>query len=408
MLDYRSTIAAAGAFMGGLLVGCGDPDLPTDLRTSGPPSVTAVMVMSDLETAIDPPDEMNGPIDRYLEDATYCRLKDDKRPGLVGLIKEGTTIQVCPDDLNTKADDDGVAQAAPPVWFVRVVFDMLLDPNVEDLQPVLDENGMPTGVNVGTLKNTQPVTLTCNGVDVAYDGYYVPNGNKQSWPLGPALFVQPLSATDVPTGAMCTVSVKDSVHNKASQSVANQRSFTFQLAPMNFRFSDPEPGNKMDGLVALDPKTPIQLFWTAELRAGATITTTDAQGMDHTIVLSDLDTTKVTLISAPNLNITATNPNGDPDPSVCQSTGSPVNSGNIRAYLAGQNATTSALVLQLDAGGDPAQPTAQMDQLWQPTTTYLLTFADGASVTPKQGGDPGPLPGAADFSLCFHTTALNN
>ena len=45
------------------------------------------------------------------------------------------------------------------------------------------------------------------------------------------------------------------------------------------------------------------------------------------------------------------------------------------------------------------------DVLWQPNTTYLVTFADGASVAPVQGGTPGDLPGAADYSLCFHTAA---
>ncbi len=400
MLDYRSTIVAAGGFMGVLLVGCGDPDLLTNLRTSGPPNITAVTVMSDLETQVDPDSEKTGGLDRLLEDATYCRLNDNKRPALVGL-PDIRTIQVCPDDLTMKAIDDGVAPAAPPVWFVRVVFDKLLDPNIEDLEPVLDGNGNPTGTQFGTLKNTQPVTLQCNGVDVAYDGYYVPNGNFQSWPLGPALFIQPLVATDVPTGASCAISLKDNIHNKQGQSVpTNQRNYTFKLAPMRFRFSDPAPDGTTDGSIGLDPTTAIGLFWTAELKAGPTVTTKDAKGMDHTIVLSDLDTTKVTLTSAPN------QPDGTPTPGVCNGTaGSPVDPAKIRAYLRGTNPTTTALVLQLDAGGSAAGPTAQMDQLWDPNTTYLLTFA-GAQVTPKQGGDPGVLPGASDFSLCFHTTAL--
>lgn len=393
MLDYRSTIVAAGAFMGALLVGCGDPDLLTNLRTSGPPNVTTVTVMSDLETSIDPDSQKTGGLDRLLEDATYCRLNDNKRPGLVGL-PDIRTIQVCPDDLTMKAMDDGVAPAAPPVWFVRVVFDKLLDPNIEDLEPVIDGNGMPTGTSFGTLKNTQPVTLQCNGVDIAYDGYYVPNGNFQSWPLGPALFIQPLVATDAPTGASCTISLKDNIHNKQGQSVpTDQRNYTFKLAPMSFRFSDPAPDDKNDGSLELTPTTPIELFWTAELKAGATITT----GKDM-ITLSDLDTTKVTLISGPNQG-------SGPDPSVCMGTGTAVPPAQIRAYLRGPNAVTEALVLRVDAGGDLAGPTAQMDQLWEPNTTYLLTFAAGAAVTPKQGGDPGALPGPSDFSLCFHTTA---
>jgi hypothetical protein len=393
MLDYRPTIAAAGAFMGALLVGCGDPDLPTDLRTSGPPNITTVTVMSDLQTSIDPDSEKVGQLDRLLEDATYCRTGDDKRPGLVGLPDIRTT-QVCPDDLNMKAMEDGVAPAAPPVWFVRIVFDKLLDASIEDLVPAPGGSG-----TVGSLQNTQPVALQCDGVDIAYDGYYVPNGNKQSWPLGPALFIQPLSPTDAPTGASCTVSLRDNIHNKAGEPVPNaQRNYTFVVAPMTFRFSDPEPDDKNDGSITVSPTSPINLFWNAELKAGATITT-----VDKMITLSDLDTTKVSLKASTNLNISPTNPNGDPDPSVCQGGGTAVLASDIRAYLLGPNATTSALVLSLDAGG----PTAQMDMVWQPTTTYLLTFSDGAAVTPKQGGDPGTLPGASDFSLCFHTTTLN-
>jgi len=399
MLDYRSTIVAASAFMGALLVGCGDPDLPTDLRTSGPPNVTTVTVMSDLETSIDPSSEKTGGLDRLLEDATYCRLGDNKRPGLVGL-PDIRTIQVCPDDLSMKAMDDGVAAAAPPVWFVRIVFDKLLDANIEDLVPLLDESGNPTGTNVGTLKNTQPVALRCNGVDIAYDGYYVPNGNKQSWPLGPALYIQPLAQTDAPTGASCTVSLRDNIHNKAGESVpADQRDYNFALAPMSFRFSEPAPDDTNDGSIEVASTSAIELFWTAELKAGAPLVI----GTDS-FALSDLDTTKVSLKFGPNINITPANPNGDPDPTICQGGGSDVPSADIRAYLLGPNATTSALVLLLDDGGDPSLAAGQ---LWKPTTTYRLTFADGAVVTPKQGGDPGALPGASDFSLCFHTTTPN-
>jgi hypothetical protein len=400
MLDYRFTIAAAGAFMGTWLVGCGDPDLPTDLRTNGPPNVTAVMVMSDLETAIDPESEKVGVIDRYLEDATYCRLDDDKRPQLIGL-QDGRTTTVCSEDLTMKAMNDGAAAGAPPVWFVRIVFDRLLDPSIEDLAPVLDPNGMPTGQSFGTLRRTQPVTLKCNDVDIAYDGYYVPNGNKESWPPGPALFIQPLAPTDAPTGASCTVSLKDNVHSKTGQSVpAEQRSYTFQIGPMSFRFSDPAPAGKDDPPVALTTTIPISLFFTAELRAGATITTGQGTPDETTITLSrDLDPTQIHLRVGDNVN-------GSNNPAVCAGGGDAVPSDQIRVYLLGPDPTTSALVLQVDAGGDPAGPTAQMDQLWEPSKTYLLTFADGATVASKQGGDPAALPGASDFSLCFHTLPL--
>ncbi|HEX7843901.1 MAG TPA: hypothetical protein VF469_40780, partial [Kofleriaceae bacterium] len=263
MLDYRSTVAAAG-FMGALLVGCTDPDNPTDLRTDGPPNVTTVTVMSDLETSLDPSPSGIG---RIVETATFCAAKDDKRPGLVGL-PDIRVIQVCPDDLTKPADNAGTAEAAPPTWFVRIVFDKLLDASIEDL--VTQSNG----VTMGTLKNTQPVKLTCNGADVAYDGYYVPNGNRSSWPLGPALFIQPVSSTSVQTGASCTVSIQDKVHNKAGQSVpTNQRDYNFKLAAMAFRFTDPDASMLMDGSFLMDVNQSLEFFWTAALKPGANVVT---------------------------------------------------------------------------------------------------------------------------------------
>jgi len=389
MLDYRSTFVAAGTCMGALLVGCGDPDLPTDLRTSGPPNVTAVTVMSDLETSIDP----DAPLGRFLEDATFCRLNDSKRPSLVSLDAISSTLQVCPVDLGMKAMDADVAEAAPPAWFFRLVFDKLLDPTIEDLEPVLGPNGTPTGVVFGTLKNTQPVTLRCNDVDIAYDGYYVPNGNKESWPLGPNLTIQPIAPTDAPTGATCTVTVKENIHSKGGEAVPmDQRLYTFKIAPMSFRFSNPAPDEKNDGALALDRRNPIELFFTAEVKVASKL------GM---LERSDLDLSKVSLISGPNKD------DGSPNADVCNGSGTLVDPAKIRVYRRGTDATTSGLVLRLDAGGDldPAHPSAT-DPVWQPNTTYQLTFLDGAAVTPKQGGAAGALPGEADFSLCFHTQKL--
>jgi len=380
MLDYRSTFVAAGLLMGALLVGCGDPDLPTDLRTSGPPNVTAVTVMSDLQTSIDP----DGPLGRFIEDATFCRLGDNKRPSLVSLDAISSTLQVCPVDLGMKAMDEGSAEAAPPAWFLRVVFDKLLDPSIEDL-----EGGF------GTLRNTQPVILRCNDVDIAYDGYYVPNGNKESWPLGPNLTILPISPTDAPTGATCTVTIKENVHGKSGQPVPmDQRMYTFKLAPMAFRFSDPSPKDEgaSDGKFALDAKTPIDLFFTAQVKVASTL---------GKLSLSDLDLSKVSLTSGPNLD-------GMPDPKVCDGTGgTPVDPAKIRVYVRGtkpEDVTTAALVLRVDAGGalDPSMPDPA-DPVWEANTTYRLTFLDGAAVSPKQGGAAAALPGEADFSLCFHT-----
>ena len=385
MFVYRSTIAAA-AFTSAVLAGCTDPDQPTDLRKDGPPRVTAVTVMSDLETAADPNPAGLG---RIVETATFCRLGDVKRPGLVGL-PDIRIVQVCPDDLKMGADESGVAEAAPPTWFTRVVFDELLDPSIEDL--VLLDPTNPQSITIGTLKNTQPVTLKCNNVDVPYDGYYVPNGNRNSWPIGPALFIQPLSSTSVPTGSSCTVSIKDTVHNKAGQAVADEKQFNFKLAGMVQRFVsaggqqiENDAPEATDGSVAMDPDAPLEFFWTAAIRT--------------TIAPAD-----IVITAAPNLNVSATNPDGDVNAAVCAGTaGTPVDPLVVHPTVRGATATTTALVMRLDLEGGPAPAATR----WEPTTTYLVKFGPNAKVVPTQGIAAGAPSGAppAGFALCFHTTA---
>jgi hypothetical protein len=377
MLVYRSTVAAA-VFAGALLIGCTAPDQPTDLRKDGPPNITTVTVMSDLRTPIDPHRPSLG--GRLYESAAFCKPNDEKRPGLVGL-PDFSTLQVCPDTLSASATSG--TEGAPPVWFARVVFDELLDPTVEDLipqldammKPVLDSTGHP--VMLGTLANTQPVTLTCNGVAVPYSGYYVPNGNSISWPLGPALFIQPLNPVGVPTDATCEVGIKDVVHNKDGESVpSDQRAFPFKIAPMKLRFSDPDPSDDDPGKIEVDPDSPVGFFWTAAF-------TTMPAAAD------------IKIFSAPNLNVSATNANGDPDTSVCGTGGTAVLAADIVTAPRGATAATTALVMDLSIN-DP-------DHAWVPTTTYRVEFAATAKITPKQGGADGTFP--TGYSLCFHTTA---
>jgi hypothetical protein len=372
MLVARSTVTVAMA-AGALFVGCGEPDLPTDLRKDGPPNVTAVTVMSDLRTSVDP-DFPRGPSDlsRLLESATHCRIGDEKRPGLVDLPTLETT-QVCPDDLRMASPTEGSAEGAPPDWFVRIVFDKLLDPDVEDLVPQLDANMKPTGVVLGTLVNTQPVTLACNGAEVPYDGYYVPNGNRVSWPLGPALFVGPLMPASVPTGATCEVGIKDIVHNKQGASVpADQRSFTFKIAPMRLRFSVPDPSDDDPGKITVNPETPVRFYWTA---AFTTLP----------------DPAEIEIFEGPNTG------EGLADPTVCDAGGTPIAASEIATSAGGTTPEATALVMNLGL----RSPGAML--AWQPNTTYRVEFGPDAKVTPKQGGVEGTFP--AGYRLCFHTTA---
>ncbi|HEY1814004.1 MAG TPA: hypothetical protein VGG74_16750 [Kofleriaceae bacterium] len=177
-----------------------------------------------------------------IELATFCKTQgpndgakgagDPQRPGVV-LTGETYDLTVCP------ADDTMAVQPLtnvdPSTWYVRVQFDELLDPKIEDLVPITDANGNATGTSMGTLKNTQPVTLQCqssaatgNGamVDIPYDGYYDPSGDSVSYPLGPSLVIQPSDPTLVATGSMCQITLKTNIKDKDGNQVP-----TDQLGP---------------------------------------------------------------------------------------------------------------------------------------------------------------------------------
>lgn len=372
MLVYRTTVAGA-AFAGALLLGCTPPDQPTDLRTDGPPHVTTVVVMSDLRTSVDPEPPT---LSRLLETSTFCRANDAKRPGLVGLPDVGLAgalnlTQTCPEDLTKTAETQGTAEAAPPTWFIRVVFDMLLDPTVEDLIELKDAKGNGTGVFQGSFVNTQPVTLKCNGTDVAYNGYYVPNGNRVSWPLGPGLFVQPLAPAAIPTDAACTIAMRDNVRNKRGDKVADDASFPFKIAPMKLRFSAPDPADSPNGKGELDPAASVSFFWTAAI--GTLPAPADIK------IFSGANTG-----TAANTAVCAPGGGTAEDPATFSIT------------KAGTGATTSALVMRLALNNQPGLK-------WAENTTYRIEFASTASVGATQGGPAGTFP--ASYSLCFHTTA---
>lgn len=364
MIVYRSTMAIA--ICGVLLVGCDAPDQPTDLRPEGPPNVTAVTVMSDLTGS------------RLIETATFCRSGDDKRPALVGL-PTFTTTQVCPDDLNMVAGNPGTAEGAPPLWFVRLVFDELLDPTVEELVP-----GTLANTQIGTLRNTQPVTLRCENLagtltDVPYDGYYAPNGNRVSWPLGPSLFVQAVAPTSVPTGADCEVAIKPMVHDKQGIEVpTEERTHRFKIGEHSFRFSDPDPSidaGADTGELELSPASPVVYFFTAPL------------------VTPDKATVQVQIFEGPNVA-------GGPNEAVCADGGTAVPDAEI---VVEPNAG-SALLMDIRV----TDPGSTMNA-WKPATTYRIQFGDNAKAPSTQtsmpGTDDGTLPGPDDYVLCFHTSA---
>ena len=353
MFVHPSRLATQGAVLVGTLalVACEDPEARTDLRPAGDPEVLSVLVMNDSSDGI-------------IESATFCKTGDEKRPGFVGISTFGLSTQVCDDDLSKPATE--VEDALPTTWFARVMFDELLDPTVEDLIPVLDPDTMQeTGVFTGSLAQTQPITLTCGGNPVPYDGYYDPSGNNVTWPLGPSLFFHPVDPTSVATSSECEVAVKESVTDKDGNKVPDtQRSgYKFKIAPLTFLGSTPAPADDPAAPEEISADAPVVVttnaFIKADTLAGAEVTITQLTAKDCT-------TTAGTAIAAGNIVIAD---DGD---------GSSIDIGLAAA------ASGSA------------------DLLWKPDTAYLLTFAAGNEVTDLAGGT-GSFP--TDLGLCFTTVA---
>ena len=222
------------------LVGCGVPEQNTDLRPEGPPEVLAVLVGTD-------------PSAQLSESATFCAKDDAKRPAGVGL-PDFSFVQICDDDPSVEATM--VDNAYPDGWYIRVMFDELLDPSVEELVEITDpDTGMGTDTFYGTLANTQPVTLQCESVsggmvNVPYDGYYSPAGNAVTWPLGPSLVIKPDEPRAIATSSMCTVSLKDTIRDKDGELVpaAQRGPFPFKVAPLQIVAIEPADGSEVTPL----------------------------------------------------------------------------------------------------------------------------------------------------------------
>jgi len=230
--------AAAGVFA---LGACNDPVQNTNLRPEGPPEVLAVLVATD-------------PAAQLYESATYCKPGDEKRPTQVGL-PDFTLQQIC--DADPAVAAPMVTTAYPDGWYVRIMFDELLDPDVEELIEILDpDTGEGTDTYSGTIANTQPVILECESVaggftEVPYDGYYSPAGNAVTWPLGPALVIKPDEPRAIATNKMCRVTLRETVVDKDGNPVpAEQRvPFAFQIAPIMPILIDPSDESEIDALV---------------------------------------------------------------------------------------------------------------------------------------------------------------
>jgi hypothetical protein len=246
---------------------CGPGNQPSALRTSGPPEVLTVDLPAP-DPRISSGEEAPGSL---IELAAFCKTQgpedgakgagDPQRPSEV-LTGEQFDLQVCPDDLTQPAP--ALTNVDPSTWYVRLQFSELLDPSIEDLVPITDANGNPTGQQMGTLANTQPVTLQCQSsmgnnalVDVPYDGYYDPSGDSVSYPLGPSLVIEPADPTLVATGSMCQITLKTNIKNKDGNQVP-----TDQLGPYTWSI----------GAAAVTALTPADMAMVDPAAAGADVT----------------------------------------------------------------------------------------------------------------------------------------
>jgi len=361
-----------GAFVSTLLGlaclgACEDPIASTDLRPAGEPEVLVVLTMNDPGF--------------FFETATFCKQGDLKRPGAVAAGLSFEIVQICDDDLANPAgtrvtDPDTmvetfvpgtVADAVPTGWYTRIMFDELLNPAVEDLIEITeDADGDPltpetgTGIFQGSLLNTQPVILKCNDTVVAYDGYYSPNGNNITWPLGPSLFIQPADLSTVASGSECTVEIKDSVVDKSGLTVptAQRTGYTFAISALEF----------VEASITSDSTTP-----AADLDSITTDSTVDLV-FNGFIDSATLAVGEVTITELPAAATACTDAGGV-----------------TRAAVITGDPTSQSISLTI-AGG------FAVDRI------YTISFSDTNEVADLAGGT-GALPGAAAFDMCFVTEA---
>ncbi len=280
MLRYRTQgLLAAG--LGLLLTGCfSDPDLKTGLRPEGSPEVLTVLAT-----------DANG-----LDAPAFCKYVggqlDPKGPReVVDLAVTGAPYEICP-ATEAEFTTNGPAQLDPLVWNIRVMFDELLDGDaVEtlfDSEPDANGNPQPCTANsdscTGHIDTTLPFDLSCGGLNIAYDGYYYPNGNKDSSPVGPALILIPLDLA--PTGQDCQLTIKPSVvKDKQGVSVdmgPNLNQFTIGVMELDVVETDPLDAEAVAERSVLAPDG-VVTFVLNSLVDAATVSATD-------VTLTNLDT----------------------------------------------------------------------------------------------------------------------
>jgi hypothetical protein len=274
---------------------------------------------------------------------------------------------VCQDDLKAGADE--VTDVVPVGWYVRLQFDELLNPSIEDLLPI----GNDTGTFKGSLASSQPVTITCGGVDIAYDGYYNPSGNSYTWPVGPSLFIAPDDTSMIAAGTECQVSLKpDVVADKDGNHVPAD-----QLGPYKFKIADLK-------LASTDPAAPTDPTKPSTISPAAPLIVTFNATVNVTVELAGLSPAEVTILSSVT--------------SCTDTTGGVAATAKIGKHLVGpadQKSVDPTSIEISDAAGTAGNA-------WLASTTYVITFAAGADVKDLAGAT-ATLPAAKDLTICFKT-----
>lgn len=252
MLRYRTQgILAVG--LGFAAVACSDPEIRTDLRPDGPPEVLALLAQSQVDLG---------------ETAVFCKYDgetlDPKAPGFVGDPVTGGSV-VCPP---TRAEFTAGNTGAPNFAFaIRVMFDELLEGDkVETLDCVTGDDGIE--ICSGSLATTQPLGITCGAAGsetvLPYEGYYVPNGNRVSFPVGPSIYALPdFDGTAFATGTPCRVTIDGTkVQDKEGNSVdAGQSAIDFSFAELALIGVEPPDGNG----VVIQPSGAAEFIFNASI-----------------------------------------------------------------------------------------------------------------------------------------------
>ena len=270
----------------GLLgLGCGDPDLKTDLDSEGPPEVNMVTVTHEGF-----PIGVNGTA--FPEVPSFCRDDGGK-----------LNREICPEDA--RVGSIAVDNVRPVAWRIRVTFSELLDPDIETLE---DRDG--DGLNEGHIDTTLPVSLSCGGADVAYDGFYDPSGNDVTVPPGPALVISPIDPFPTASATSCEVAVTEAATDKDGNAVpAEYRGpHTFTLSPFHVQLDNDSPGRPAlttpaDGDEGVDPDLPVAIVMNAPIdpatvaASGITVqNVTDNNPVQVDVAINAMDPTQLLIL----------------------------------------------------------------------------------------------------------------